>query len=791
LQHIYQLSDDKLSTDILNHLGGKAKNLHKLLLAGFPVPNGFVLTHYSESSNHDLMSQIDLLGGYPVAVRSSCSMEDLNNASFAGLYESYLDINNFEELVIAIKQCFESQKSERVKQYLATKNIPTNIENLQMSVIVQKMVNAKYSGVLFTLNPLNGKHEEMLGECCQGLGEKLVSGHVTPTRFSFNWQNNELLSLELNDNMQELPLTYIQKLIHHAIKIQSFYGSPQDIEWCIDQNHNVQIVQSRPITSFKWRTDFPEVTNADFKDGGISARSCTPLMYSAYELPFQKSMSDYFSKIKLIPKEKNVQWIFFAYGRAYWNAQEVKCALMRLPDFNEEQFDKDLGIQKDYGKDGPIKTNLTLSGLLNAIPVLFALKQEYQDCENMIDLYTREFEIENKRIQLSNIDLAKLDNEHFFKWLDTVINFQYKTEYNYFRTIYNNSNLHSELKGFLKKKLKLKGETIINLLSDLNSVSHLSIHEDLKQLTKTAASFSLNSSEYLSERANFLKIHYHHGPAELDITVERWGENPKLIDALVQSQLMHTSHDQLISEHKKSKFNQEFENIIFKLNENPVLNYFTINKFKKILNHSRKYLSLREQMRSLSTRAYYSLRIGLLELANRLKISPIEIFMLRTNELQELTLHKSLQLPDELKNTIQQRLHLYLSYQNFKAPNEFGGTIIQAKTKFINDKILEGIGCSSGIFIGKARIVLDINLANELTKEDILITKFTDPGWTPVFSHIGGVITEVGGILSHAAVIGREYQIPAILNLQDATQLINDGDTIKIDGSLGTVEILS
>jgi phosphoenolpyruvate synthase/pyruvate phosphate dikinase len=121
-------------------------------------------------------------------------------------------------------------------------------------------------------------------------------------------------------------------------------------------------------------------------------------------------------------------------------------------------------------------------------------------------------------------------------------------------------------------------------------------------------------------------------------------------------------------------------------------------------------------------------------------------------------------------------------------PNDFGGTI-QAKTVSSTGG-LKGVGCSPGVFTGRARVILDIHATLNLTKDDILVTAFTDPGWTPVLARVGGVVTEVGGLLSHAAVIGREYGIPAILNLNQATKLIQDGDLIKINGKTGELEIL-
>lgn len=760
------LGAPELSSEYDYLLGGKAKNLHHLRRAGFLVPAGFILFNDSDVQP----SWIEAIGGFPVAVRSSGAMEDLENASFAGLYETYLFINSFTELKEAISKCFASSKGQRVRDYLDTKGIAWSEESLRMSVLVQKMVDAKIAGVLFTMNPFNGFQEEMYLEFCSGVGERLVSGHVTPTQVTYNWIEGKAVKVSVNSESTTIPESHLRELINTAAKIQAHYGKPQDIEWAIDERGQIHILQSRPITVWEVRQDTPELTNADFKDGGVSARICTPMMFSLYREALEDSMGTYFKNIKLIPNDEGIKWIHFYYGRVYWNAEAVKTGLKQIPGYDEAAFDRDLGIQKDYGVQGPSKTSLSLGNLVNAIPILIGLHREFLDCQNMIRLFRINFEEQDQRLKEKLAQLGKMSGDDFSKWMIEVINLQNTTEKSYFRTIYNNSNYQSEYKNYLKKLKGYQDGDEIDLMGELHGVSHLDVQSGLRILKKSADFYGFDSRKYYSDREDFLRLHYHHGPAELDITVERWGERKDWVDDLVKS-------FQDVSSPNESKFQHTYQRLM------KSAGIFGRGSFESKTTQSREFLRLREEMRSYSTRAYYLMRICLLELAKRNGFSSTDIFFFDIREIRHF-LQKGMSLPD-----VCQRKLSYQGYRHFKAPNEFGGTIKQASGAS-PEGILRGLGCSPGEFIGTARVITDIHLTGGLTKDDILVTTFTDPGWTPVLARVGGVITEVGGLLSHAAVIGREYRIPAILNLIDATKHIKDGDRIRVNGKTGTVEVL-
>lgn len=751
-------------------VGWKAYRLSELIKQKFPVPKGFVINQ--PLAIHELTQMIEFIGGFPVAVRSSGSVEDLEGASFAGLYESFLDQKSILEVQDSIVKCFEAIHAPRVKQYLADKK--ASHLDVKMQVLIQKMVEVDRAGVLFTLPPTTGKEEHFYIEVVHGLGESLVSGTKTPTQIYYDFESEKIQTQILNSDQTEMSLSELKKLSLLSLEIQANEGQPQDIEWAIDKDGKIWILQTRPITHINWRDDVLDHTNADLKDGGISARVCTPLMFSLYEAAMEESMSSYFMKLNLIKQGHGIKWISHFYGRAYWNAGAVKNALSVLPDFNEKSFDQDLGIQKDYGELGPRKTKLSLTSLFKAIPVLIGLYQEFDDCLKFNKHFKKMFEIKDEDFKKEMKNWTKLSAIEFNEKIKSIIYFQHETEKAYFRTIYNNANYQTEFKSLLKKWDKEESIDRLKLMSGLTEVSHLKIQNELIKVAQNIHFFGKESLNVKKAVEKFLKENYHHGDVELDLTVPRWGEVPNKVVEMAEK----------VNPFENLKINQkdwldEWE----KLNRQHTLNlewkFFGRKKFLKSLNKLRSFLIEREEMRSLSTRAYYLVRIGLLEWSKKNNIE--NVFMLKR---EEILTH---QLPSlhELKT----RLLKYNGYRKMKVPNEFGGDVKQVDPQNIQGS-LKGVGCSSGVYTGIAFVAKNLHETEFIKREEILVTFFTDPGWTPVLARVSGVVTEVGGVLSHAAVIGREYGIPAVLNVVGATDIIKTGDKMMINGKTGEIKIL-
>lgn len=234
---IYKLDD--IGKENIEKVGGKAANLGKLIELGINVPKGFVCT--SIENRNDIYNMYDNLKLKKVAVRSSAICEDGKQNSYAGQFETFLNINK-EEIINSIKKCYESNKSENIKEYINEKNIST--DNTKVSVIVQEMIAGEASGVMFTKNPITGE-DKIIIESVLGLGEKLVQGEVTPTQFVID-KNTLLVENEIGPKI--LSNNKMEALSQIGLKIENYFKVPQDIEWTIE-DEKIYILQTRNITT--------------------------------------------------------------------------------------------------------------------------------------------------------------------------------------------------------------------------------------------------------------------------------------------------------------------------------------------------------------------------------------------------------------------------------------------------------------------------------------------------------------------------------------------------------------
>ena len=782
--------------------GGKAAGLDALARAGFRVPPGFVVAHDETLEAIDdavLAAGIAAIGGFPVAVRSSGLLEDLVDASFAGQYETFLGVTGVEALRTKIADCRASAKNERVRAYLA--KVGKEESAAKVSVLVQRMVDPKLAGVAFTLHPITGREEHALVEMCEGLGEKLVSGHVTPSRIELGLESGDLVSEEVGPENVRLSADERRDLATALLAIQAHRHAPQDVEFAIDKDGVLYLLQTRAITKVAYRTDVDELTNADFKDGGISARVCTPLMYSLYRNAVQSSFQQYFESLKLISPGEDLRWISMYYGRGYWNASAVKRALSKVPGFDEESFDRDLGIQKSYGAKGPLKVPTNVRTILGAVPVAFALDASYKRQLGVVAEFKTTFPVEHQRWLGSTKRFASTADATFFEDLERVFfGLHARTEQAYFTTIYNNSNAQSDFKSFVAKMDRATGrETrITDLLGGLDNVHHMDVQRGMVGLYHVAKADGIDSDAFARALGGFVLEHGEHGDAELDLTVPRWSEAPERVRVYVESMLAcgapPKNPDDTVRDQQK-RFEAEREAITGSYASGFLHAFRFASGFEKHLGRVRTYLSAREQMRKYSTQTYAVVRAYTLEAGRRLHglgkfpASHDDVFMLEVEEV--LALAQGKLGAAEAASRIAFRRKMYDGYRDFLPPNELGrGVIARDEGSYVEGSALVGLGCSAGVVEGVVRVILSLDEVDQLREGDVLVTRFTDPGWTPALGLVAAVITEVGGLLSHAAVIGREYGIPAVLNLPGATKKLRTGQRVRVDGSTGRVEVL-
>ncbi|MGZ3790149.1 MAG: PEP/pyruvate-binding domain-containing protein [Bacteriovorax sp.] len=804
-------------------LGGKANSLIKLKQCGFPVPKFEIIPIEIFKKAQDLNFNeipsefhvhfdklISGLGEVPVAVRSSASKEDGSTNSFAGLFETYLNVLGREEIAASVLKCWRSTKTERIQKYCERNNLDVN--ELEMAVVIQEYIEPDFAGVIFTVNPITGNDQELIIEACHGSGEKLVSGLITPSRFTlkraeknFVHEREDVLNIKPDESL-------LKKLQMIALEIQAQYGCPQDIEFAV-KNQKIYILQSRPVTKIQFGKEMGEWTTSDFRDGGVSSAVVSPVMWSLYEKIFATTLPEYFVKLKLIDEKaaKDIVWYKVFYGRPYWNLRAVKDIQETLPGYVERNFDQDMALPINYEGDG-VTTGVTIKGILKALPVLGALHKEYDNQKKRsVELIETFSKIEDHYLSLN---LKEFSDEQLFESFRTLVlkDFTY-IESEYFQTIYNASNAKLEFSDELKfYKTRDSSLEFVNLISELGELkvtgpAHFlrdlaiswqkkspraleSLEHILNQQKDPITLKDLEHDEFLhSEFSEFYKNYYFHSERELDLLVPRWGEDLRF--ALLTLHTLLKAPMKPLPEHKV----YEKEMAKLRAAHKKSWRHFVPGQWSPVmkkLERIRYYLWLREEVRDRSTRMYYFIRLHLLEIGERTKLGEL-IFHLSYQEIISFTEGKC-DLEELGERARMTRLYA-LGFKHFKNSNEIGfrfnNSSWKAKSKITNGKTSYfGIGCSAGVLQAKASVIKDISEASKLKAGEIMVVPFTDPGWTPLFSLASGVVTETGGLLSHAALISREYGIPCVLNVNGATEQIRDQANIEIDGNEGRVTIL-
>ncbi len=841
--------------------GGKANKLSEMVQYGIPVPDGFVLLpeafDFFLENNKELLSAIDefiehksfaskakLSGKFDksifpdflvnelesayfeltktspsVAVRSSGAMEDGTNASFAGQFETYLNIKSFEDLTEAVKKCWFSLFGDKVIAYSENKGL--KISDYKMSVVIQQFVDSDFSGVVFTANPMTGNDKQMVVEVVSGLGEALVQGSTIPDLYHYDWYNENIevvkfgeqnfrITSDENGGVSNSAFSQVERLLADdeiarlcsvCLDVQRFYGEPLDIEWAI-KNGEVFILQARPLTSIHFKVDY-EWTTADLKDGGITSSNTTPMMFSLYEYIFENTMPAYFKMIKILPKRKFDKWFNWWFGYSYWNMLGAKEGVKQIPGFIERNFDKSLGIEPDYEGDGH-KTKFTPKSILKGIQILMATNKSIAkrsgECKKDIGFAKKYFE------EIEDICSQKPELQSLINFFEELIRIKYlHLEGSYFFTIYDNSNAATFCQEAIDKANKKNAKKInyLNLVSGLSNLSHMRPTYDLWEIfqkikhDEMAFEFYkyasvgkltelINSNSpffFTDELKGFIQKYRYHSIRELDITVPNWDEDPTQPIEL----LLNFIHNPEIPDPKESLKKQ---NRLYHTEKQ----YIKTNSLNKKLSAHRHLLWWREEMRDYSSKMYFHIRRVLLLLGDSMVERKLienrnDVFFLKFMELIDFAKSENL----DYQKIITKNQIFYQSFRNFKNPNEIWQkrdfTLVKNAT--IDGKYSwSGIGGSHGHAIARAVVIDSIFEADKIEKGDILVTKFTDPAWTIYFARIAGLVTESGGMLSHGAVVSREYGIPAILGIRDITNLIKTGNMIEIDGDLGVVNII-
>ncbi|MBP5679218.1 MAG: phosphoenolpyruvate synthase [Bacilli bacterium] len=819
--------------DILENGGNKAKFLMMMKEAGFRVPDFFVVDKntyleeiqqnhidskikgYLQKLNHQNITSISqsicklfdsfqfqkkvlleinsyLKEGEKYAVRSSGTKEDLDTFSFAGQYETFLNVEK-EDVVKKIIACYQSMFREVILSYFVDHQIP--LEDLSMSVIVQKMVDSEYSGICFTVDPVTGNDKTMLIEVAPGLGENIVSGQNQPEQYSYDWFSGKFYVPEKN---QYIHTHLLKEMGHTFFDIMKFFGYPCDIEFAIYQDQ-LYILQARRITKIQYQGYDSVWSTADFKDGGVSATVCTPYMWSLYEYIWEYVLRKYIVDSKILRDDElpsKLGEMFF--GRCYWNLSAVKKTMSRVIGYKEKEFDSEYGIAPTYEGDGQT-TGVTLESLFSIMRMAIAQNKIVKTREKNAEKYTDD--LLHQYYYYKGLYDTKSIKDIKSTWMQLTHEDYLQSESTYFWQIFINTVHQSLQKDSLLKYMDEKD--YLTLIGNIDNISHLLPFYDMWEVSRKIRgdkdSFSYwkkhsvsdilldiqqgKISYYLEDAKRVIDLYGYHSDKELDVTYPCYYEDPSTMilnikDLVLLDDSYSPMHDQ---ERGHEKYEKKLEELKNQMDEK---NYQKVEK--KILK-IRNMLWWREEFRDVSTRFYYLIRIYTILLGEKLVRektldSVDDIWFLKVGDLWDY-LNGKIGVED-LHQILSRNKDYYEAYRNYMSENEIGNNI---HPLFVSSSHIKGLGANNGTITGIARVIPSFEEIDRLQEGDILVTKFTDTGWTPKFAILSGIITEFGGILCHAAIVSREYGIPCIVSCTGVMDQIEDGDFITMNGTTGEV----
>ncbi|MGN0164612.1 MAG: PEP/pyruvate-binding domain-containing protein [Lachnospiraceae bacterium] len=775
MEYIISLNQKKSSVGINpEQIGGKAASLMKMCMAGFPVPEGYVISAdgwigsiLKEEAEKELICFIKKLSPeWTYAVRSSAVGEDGEEYSFAGAYETELDVPR-RQLLDAVKKVASSVNSERVREYVKNGNSKEG----RIAVVIQRYVKPEMAGVLFTSDIITGSSSRMTGNYVRGCGEGLVSGAENGLEFFY-----DAMHYAYHGETELKP--YAKKLYRYAVQIRNMYRCPMDIEWAVSGG-KLYLLQARPITTLqRFHRDTYQINGSLAGEylfsktnvGEIFMCPVSPATYSILErICTSLGVPDFIDNIC---------------GQAYCNLS-VLCSLLVSFGFSKK---KAYAIISDIAGAIPEDIEIPVfpfdrSAFLKKISVVLFAKKRRSDTA-VSRLPKKEFVnrmgeigdrlIEGIRRQSSNEELKQYWETHCNAYLTGVLT-----------AVMTSLSLQSLLKT-RQQLVEIAGEEMANILCSNSSKN--GVLESMKPLLalEDVAEGKITKEEYL-------KCFGHRSVNEMELACPYPYENPDYLEERIGQHMASG-----ICVHKmKEEQNRRYEQAVQQFKEKyPAKAGWLDKKLTAFAKANYK----RERVRSQAVKLFCLMREFLLK-ASALNGLGDDVFMLYFQETLLLLDGDTSVLKNIPKRKKQYRL--YCSYPAF--PNVIVGRFQpeewlkdpkrrvdfwqQGRTTSAAADI-KGYAGASGIVEGTVRVLRNPSEAGKLLPGEVLVTTATNIGWVTVFAKAAAIITDIGAPLSHAAIVAREFGIPAVVGCQNATEVLKTGDRVRVDGSAGVVTLL-
>jgi rifampicin phosphotransferase len=810
----------------LEQVGGKAANLGELVRAGFPVPPGFVVTTAAYAQfladnelgktitsmlrqphgrglatrstfekaaipleiKQNILNAYQQLGEGPVAVRSSATAEDLPEAAFAGQQDTYLNIIGPDALLNAVQRCWASLWTDRAIAY--RKRLGIDQQTVKIAVVVQQMVAAEAAGVLFTANTITGARDEIMIDASPGLGEAIVSGLVTPDHFvlrkqRWGWRMVErqagrqevIIRVQIGGGTEQvegeqapaLPDRVLRQLARVGTAIQNHFGGPQDIEWAWADGH-LFILQARPITALP---SPPPQANK-----------------------LQRMLASNFAEmlpIRPYPLDMTT-WI-----PALGGAVEPIFSLLGLDWHFSRMFEEKGGVVVRFNGKLPRPTwrillapGRLVSRSLHHNPVAWQSDPLLAQAKVRAgDLESRELPALSWEQLLATVHAAKgipllageLRSRYFPRAALATVRLRLLLT-----LLGQGSQLPVLLSGAENKTVEANQaleELARKARADADLANVFSAHEP-EQLQSVLAERP-SGRAFLAELHAFLDSYGHREGVISTVLQPTWKDAPEVVLGIIKGFAAHQPRplDDLQTDKPAWQAAQD------ELLQRPLLRFAPLRSaFLKILAEARVLLQIREDTHFYATLPMPVLRRTSLELGRRLVAagvldSPEDVFHIKLDELEQVggKLPPPLNLAAEFQTVVMERKEgrARLEDTPLVDPRLFPQTSVAA------DALLRGTPGSPGVAEGPVRIVHDASEFGKLLPGEVLVAPYTNPAWTPLFQRAVAVVVDSGSPASHAAIVAREYGIPAVMATVTGTQTLHNGERIRVDGSQGLV----
>ncbi len=750
------------------------------------------------------------------AVRSSATAEDLPTASFAGQQDSYLNVVGPAAVLRHVSRCWASLFTERAVAYRRRRGI--DHRSVQMAVVVQEMVFPQAAGVLFTADPVTSDRKVASVEAGFGLGEALVSGLVDPDVYRV--RDGEVVARTIGTKRlavrarpgggtreqaidparQDQPaLTDAQvvRLVQLGRRIEAHFGRPQDIEWCLVDD-GFRIVQSRPITTLFPVPESGDRENHVYVSVGhqqMMTDPMKPLGLSFWQMTTPAPMAEAGGRLfvdvtQRLASPASRDGLLEALGRSDPLTGDALRTILERDGFVRPLPDEGPPGPLSGGAPAPIETDpAVVTRLIEASEASIAAAERdirAKSGEALLDFIQADiqelrrilFDSRSHQVFMSAMEAAWWLNDQLQAWLG---------EKNVADTLTQSvpHNVTSEM-GLALLDVADVIRPHPEVVAFLHHVEDEGFLDELAKLP--------GGPEARDAIEAWLDKYGMRCPGEIDITRPRWSERPGMLVPLILGNVKNFepgSGARRFEQGRREARAKEHD-VLQRLRALPD-GERKAQETKGMIDRVRTFIGYREYPKYGMVSRYFVYKKALLKEAERLVRAevldePEDIFHLTFAELHDVV--RSHRMDDRL---VQRRKEAFASYQALTPPRVLTSDGEAVTGAYRRDDVpggaLAGLPVSAGVVEGRARIVLDMAQA-DLEAGDILVTAYTDPSWTPLFVAVAGLVTEVGGLMTHGAVIAREYGLPAVVGVVDATRLIVDGQRIRVHGTDGYVEIL-